>query len=196
MIEPVESVDNTADAQLFMSLLEASQRGDSQAWASLIKMLYADLRALARSRLRPRDKRPTLNTTALVNEAYLRLAANAHGNVQSRAHFLNLASRVMRNVLCDYARERLAEKRGGGQSAVPLEVLDMEERREAHELLELDDLLREFERQNGRAARVFEARFFAGLSEQEAAESLAVSVRTVQRDWQVAREWLMQRLQA
>jgi RNA polymerase sigma factor (TIGR02999 family) len=176
-------------------LLAAHRGGDSAAWASLIKFVYADLKRLAHAQSagRPRDR--TLNTTSLVNECYLRLYASAHaGGVESQQHFLALAARIMRTVMCDYARERLAEKRGGGQAHQSEDVIDLEAVQEAQELLELDDLLRKLATQSARTADVFECRYFGGLSEAQTAETLGLSLRTVQREWGSARTWLRERL--
>jgi RNA polymerase sigma factor (TIGR02999 family) len=114
--------------------------------------------------------------------------------VESQQHFLSLASRIMRTVLCDYARERLAEKRGGGQVHQSEDVIDQEAVQEAQELLDLDDLLRKLAEQSERTANVFECRYFGGLSEPQTAETLGLSLRTVQREWNAARSWLRERL--
>jgi len=100
----------------------------------------------------------------------------------------------MRQVLCDYARQRLTEKRGGGAQQVTESAIDLERDTEAHELIELDDLLRHLEQEHERAARVFECRYFAGLSEQETADALGISLRTVQREWNQARSWLAEQV--
>jgi RNA polymerase sigma factor (TIGR02999 family) len=176
-------------------LLQAHRAGDVGAWPSLIQHVYAELKRLAhlQSAGRPRDR--TLNTTSLVNECYLKLSAAARsGGVESQQHFLSLASRIMRTVLCDYARERLAEKRGGGQAHQSDEAIDQEAVQEAQELLDLDDLLRKLAVQSERTANVFECRYFGGLSEPQTAETLGLSLRTVQREWNAARSWLRERL--
>jgi RNA polymerase sigma factor (TIGR02999 family) len=176
-------------------LLEAHRAGDSTAWASLIKFVYADLKRLARAQSagRPRDR--TLDTTSLVNECYLRLYAAAEkGGVGTQQHLLALAARIMRTVMCDYARERLAEKRGGGKLHQGEDAIDLEAVQEAQELLELDDLLRNLAAESARTAEVFECRYFGGLSEAQTAEILGLSLRTVQREWNAARGWLRERL--
>jgi RNA polymerase sigma factor (TIGR02999 family) len=165
----------------FSRLLDDCRQGDSQAAARLITLVYADLQRLARAQRGHSEGNRTLNTTSLVHECYLRIAGDATHSVESRAHFFNLASRVMRQVLCDYARQRIAAKRGGGAM-------------QACELIELDDLLKGLEREQQRAARVFECRYFAGLSEQETADALDISLRTAQREWNLARAWLAERL--
>lgn len=178
----------------FAQLIEAHRRGDKEAWNKLIRLVYTDLRVLARSvgAGRPRDR--TLNTTSLVNECYLRLAGPAGKTTEDRRHFFALAARIMRAAACDYARERLALKRGGEAQHEAVEAIDEEASHEAAELIEIDDALNTFAQQNPRAAQVFECRYFGGLGEQQTAEALGLSLRTVQRDWNSARGWLQERL--
>jgi RNA polymerase sigma factor (TIGR02999 family) len=178
----------------FGKLLEGFRRGEDRASASLITLIYADLRRLAQAQLGAGGSSRTLGPTALVHECYLRLSASASRNIESRHHFLNLASRVMRQVLCDYARERLADKRGGGATHDTLSALDRELHGEAQGLIELDELLGQLEQQHPRWARVFECRYFAGLSEQETADAVGISLRTAQREWNESREWLAARV--
>jgi RNA polymerase sigma factor (TIGR02999 family) len=182
---------NDSDPGEVTQLLAAHRSGDSAAWASLIRFVYADLKRLARAQSggRPRDR--TLDTTSLVNECYLRLYTSAsRGGVKSQEHFLSLAARIMRTVMCDYARERLAQKRGGGQHHAGEEAMDAEAQQEAEELLELDDLLGKLAAESARTAQVFECRYFGGLSEAQTVETLGLSLRTVQREWNTARNWL------
>lgn len=178
----------------FTQLLLATRDGDGASWSNLVRLVYGDLRRLARRHVMSIADASTLGTTGLVNECYLRLVGPARASVENRRHFLNLASRVMRQVLCDYARERLSEKRGGTQRREDLSVVDAEEWTETEQLVMLDDALRALENENERLARVFECRYFAGLSDEEAAETLDLSLRTVQRDWHDARAWLATRL--
>jgi RNA polymerase sigma factor (TIGR02999 family) len=181
-----------AATQEFLTLLEAFKRGDSKASARLISLVYEDLHRLARAQGAGPGR--TLSPTALVHECYLRIMDPAASTVESKNHFFNLASRVMRQVLCDYARERLADKRGGGAPHDTLSRVDAELRAEAASLIELDDLLNHLAAEHPDAARVFECRYFAGLSEQETADALGLSLRTAQREWQHARQWLSDRL--
>ncbi len=185
-----------ADTRDFSRLLSAFKQGDAHASGKLIALVYEDLHRLARAQMgyAPRDR--TLNTTSLVHECYLRIMDPVAGGVDSKHHFFNLASKVMRQVLCDYARERLAEKRGGGQAHDTLSAVDTQLQSEASELVELDDLLNKLEQQHPRYARVFECRYFAGLSEQETADALDVSLRTAQREWNQARQWLSEQMAA
>lgn len=178
----------------FTQLLLATREGDRHSWGHLMRLVYQDLRRLARRHVMSSADEHTLGTTGLVNECYLRLVGPARACVENRRHFLNLASRVMRQVLCDYAREQLTEKRGGSFRREELTAVDAEEWSETEQLVMLDDALRALESENARLARVFECRYFAGLSEEEAAETLDLSLRTVQRDWHDARSWLAERL--
>jgi RNA polymerase sigma factor (TIGR02999 family) len=178
----------------FTQLLLATREGDGTSWGFLLQLVYADLRRLARHHVMAVADASTLGTTGLVHECYLRLVGPARATIENRRHFLNLASRVMRQVLCDYAREQLSEKRGGLQRREDLAVVDAEEWAETERLVMIDDTLRALERENARLARVFECRYFAGLTDEETAETLGLSLRTVQRDWQHARTWLAERL--
>jgi RNA polymerase sigma-70 factor, ECF subfamily len=136
----------------------------------------------------------TLQTTALVNEMYLRLVDVRRVNWQNRAHFLAMAARLMRRVLVDAARARQAEKRGGGIVRVPLEEPGLAGADRAAELLRLDDALEALAALDSRKSRVVELRFFGGLSLEETAEALGVSTKTVMRDWDFARAWLQRQI--
>lgn len=175
------------------ALLRAASRGDAEAEDRLFAFLYPDLRRIARVQLaagrRPGD---SLDTAALVHEAYVRLAGAAGIDVASRAHFFNLVARVMRNVLIDFIRRRDAEKRGaalrvswpdGMDVAVPADVSETE-------LLALDAALGRLQSESPRLARVVELRFFAGLELEEIAGLLGVGERTLKRDWRKARAFL------
>lgn len=177
----------------FDLLLAALRDGNTQAWPSMVRMIYDDLRRLARAQLGHGGRDRTMNTTALVHECYFRMSDAARKSVESKNHFFNLASRIMRQVLCDYAREQLALKRGGNQQRATFDGLDIAVEEEAQQLVELDQLLRALEAEDERLARVFEHRYFGGLSEEECADALNISVRTVQRDWNSARKWLAER---
>lgn len=174
----------------FANLMSAFRGGDKQAWASLVRLIYEDLRRVARANLIGHSADRTLNTTSLVHECYFRIVGVAQNSVESKHHFLRLASRIMRQVLCDRAREQLAIKRGGDQRKEQIDEIDIAIQEEAQELVELDQLLRRLEETNERMARVFEQRYFCGLSEQECADTLKLKLRTVQRDWNGARAWL------
>lgn len=162
---------------------------------ALTEALYADLKRLARAqrgRLRPGD---TLQTTAVVNEAYLKLVRM--GQWQSREHFMNAAARAMRQVLVDYARTRLADKRGGGVEPLQLDEDLAILRGEAPELvLALHEALERLGALNARLVQVVEMRYFAGFSEEEAAQLLGVTSRTLRRDWIKAKAWLFREIGA
>lgn len=175
-------------------LLRAASAGDEPALNRLVALLYVDLRQLARKV--QGDSAPALDTTSLVHECYLRLVSAGRLALNDRAHFFNLAARVMRQLLCDHARERLADKRGGGATHLELQETDGAEWAEASHCLAVDQALTRLAEIHPEQARVVECRFFAGLTEAETAEALGRSLRTVQRDWASARGWLGARLDA
>ena len=165
--------------------------GDAGALDRVMKLLYDDLRQLARLRLRAERAGHTLGATALVNEAYLRLIRQHQLQVESRGQFLAVASTTMRRILVDYARTRKRLKRGGGEEPVPFEEAEaFLTTEEADEILALEAALDRLAAANPRAAGVVEHRFFSGLSVAEIADHLGISVKTVQRDWLTARAWL------
>ena len=156
----------------------------------LVALAYHELRAIAHRRLAARGPAGTLSTTALVNEAYLRLAAQSRTGSYDRAHFLAVASLAMRHVLVDRARERVALKRGGVRQRVTLDDVHLAVDAEPDALLELDDAMNQLAAFEPRLARVVECRFFGGLDVVETAAALDVSEATVQRDWRAAKAWL------
>jgi len=170
-------------------LLEA-RRGDREAMDRLYVHLYDDLRAVASRRLERFRPGQTLNTTALVHEAYLRLVDQTRVDFRDRAHFLALAARAMRFIVVDYARARSAEKRGGGEAPLPLDAVQLAAHERAGSLLALDEALRRLEAEDRRLGQVVELRFFGGLTHEELAEITGRSVPTVKRDWIRARAWL------
>lgn len=156
----------------------------------LLEAVYADLKRIARARLRPERDDLTLGTTDLVHESYLRLVDQRRADWQDRRHFYRVAAMTMRRVLVDHARRHLAERRGGDRRRVTLEpdLVGVEQRAEL--IVEVDDLLEKLGRLDARLPRVVECRWFAGYTEAETAEVLEVSERTVRRDWQKARALL------
>jgi RNA polymerase sigma factor (TIGR02999 family) len=171
-------------------LLASISEGDRQALNRLIPVVYAELRALAHrqlARIRPGD---TLQTTALVHEAYLKLLGTASPEWRDRRHFFAVASRAMRQITVDYARMQSAQKRGGGTAALTLDEQHLPIADRAHDLVLLDSALTELESLSERPAQVVELRFFGGLSIEEAAAVMNVSERTVKREWQKARAFL------
>jgi RNA polymerase sigma factor (TIGR02999 family) len=176
-------------------LLRAWGDGDESALAELVPIVHDELHRIARACLAGEKAGHTLQTTALVNEAYLRLVKTQDMNWQNRAHFLAMAARLMRRVLVDFARSKQFQKRGGGEVRVtfveelPLAV------EPGRDLVALDDALDELAKLDERKSRVIEMRFFGGLSVKETAEALHVSSETVMRDWKLAKAWLRRQLQ-
>jgi RNA polymerase sigma factor (TIGR02999 family) len=156
---------------------------------------YAELRRVAHRLLRGERAGHTLNTTALVHEAYLRLAGNTADCV-NRARFFSLAAQAMRRILIDYARKHRSSKRGGKLQPVPLDTVNVPAEERAEMLIALDDALTRLASHDERRSRVVECRFFGGLTEEETAEALGVAVSTVKRDWAKAKAWLFQEMYA
>jgi RNA polymerase sigma factor (TIGR02999 family) len=189
--DPAPSID----AGQVTQLLQAYESGDQSAFDRLVPLVYAELRRMARRQLRRGARGVTLDTTALVHEAYLKLAAGPVAS-ESRAHFLGIAARAMRQVLVDHARRRRAAKRGRGEIAVSLSEADGALNVQTDDLLALDDALERLGERSDRLRKVVELRFFGGLTEEEAAQALGVTSRTIQRDWAKARAWLHKELAA
>jgi RNA polymerase sigma factor (TIGR02999 family) len=171
-------------------LLQELRDGDASALDRLLPLVYDQLRRIAHRQLRQPGAAHTLNTTALVHEAYLKLIGQAGVDPENRAHFFAIAARAMRQILIDQARKHGTLKRGGSWKRVPLDdrVIALEE--QADLLLALDDALARLAALNERLSRIVECRFFGGLTEPETAAALALSERTVRRDWLKARLWL------
>jgi RNA polymerase sigma factor (TIGR02999 family) len=175
-------------------LLLAWSEGDEAALEQLLPLVYAELHQQARRYLRGERPGHTLNTTALVNEVYLRLIDASQVRWQNRAHFFAVAARLMRRVLVDFARARNYRKRGGGAQQVSLErALAVSSERSA-DFVALDEALQTLAALDERKAKVVEMRFFGGLSVAETAEVLQVSPDTVMRDWRLAKVWLLKEL--
>ncbi len=171
-------------------LLVELRGGSPEAEAQLIPLVYKQLHRLAASYMRRERPDHTLQATALVNEAYVRLVSQEATGWQDRAHFFGVAARLMRQILVDHARARQAGKRGGLVEKLPLDqALEFSPAR-SRELIELDSALESLGRLDPQQARVVELRFFGGLTVEETAEVLGISPRTVKRDWSVARAWL------
>src|SRR5690348_4522506 len=175
-------------------LLRAWGGGDKQALDRLAPLVYRELRRIASRMMAAERPNHTLQATALVNEAYVRLVDTQQVSWQDRAHFFALCARAMREILIDHARSRASAKRGGGQVAIQLdEALAVTPSPEA-KLLELDDALKRLAEIDPRKSQVVELRYFGGLNLEETAEALKVSTKTVQRDWDLARGWLYREL--
>lgn len=182
------------------TLLKAWGAGDRVAFDRLMPLMYAEIRQLARIHMKREQPGNSLQTTALINEAYLRLVNVKDVDWKDRAHFFAVAAQVMRRILVDAARARSAMKRGrearklARSSTIDFdEIADVSSQR-AHELIAIDDALRSLAEIDARKAQVIELRFFGGLSVEEAAEVLGVSPQTVMRDWKLARAWLTREL--
>lgn len=184
------------DSPSVTQLLQRWQAGDASANAELVAAIYAELRRLAVSRLRQEQPNHTLQPTALVNEAWLKLADH-RADWQSRAHFFAMAAIAMRRILVDHARRRTAAKRGQGGDKVPLDdILDtFPSPLPDPRLLALDEALTRLEAFDPRQGRVVELRFFMGLSVEDTAALLDISTGTVKRDWAAARAWLFDAIQ-
>jgi RNA polymerase sigma factor (TIGR02999 family) len=171
------------------------RNGDQKALEKLTPLLYDKLRRLAESYLRRERANHTLQATALVNEAFLQLLGNNNVNWQSRAHFFGIAARLMRQILVDHARSHAADKRGGGQEALPLDdAIEVPGGRPA-DVVALDDALRDLAIFDERKSRVIEVRYFGGLSVEETAEVIGISIATVRRELRMAEAWLYQQMQ-
>jgi RNA polymerase sigma factor (TIGR02999 family) len=182
-------------------LLVEVSNGKSDAFERLLPLIYDELKVLARSRLRAERSGHTLNTTALVHEAYLKLVDQTRVEWRGRQHFFAVASEAMRRILIDYARRRLTGKRGGDQPHVPLEeageIADTDEaltRDQAGELIALDEALQRLAAFNPQGAQVVQYRFFGGLAHDQIATILGISERTVRRSWTMAKAWLRREL--
>jgi len=184
----------TPEPQRLTELLVAWSDGDQKALDELFPLVYGELRQLARRYMRRERQGHTLRTTALVNDAYLRLVDQREVRWQNRAHFFAIAAQMMRRILVDHARSKHYEKRGGGAVHVPLEEAAVLAEGKASEILALDEALQALSDLDPRRARVVELRYFGGLSNEEIAEVLKISPNTVTRDWNMARAWLYQEL--
>jgi RNA polymerase sigma factor (TIGR02999 family) len=171
-------------------LLGDLRAGKPGAQDELYVLLYKELRRLAAARLRSERRDHTLQPTALVHEAYLRLIKQRDQNWQSRSHFFGVSAHIMREILCDYARQRINIKRGGPERPIPLDEATLPAIQKPRQLVALDDALSVLETFDERQSRIVELRFFGGLTEEEIGHVLGISVRTVKRDWNVARAWL------
>lgn len=177
------------------AVLQAIRHGDRTDIDRLFAAVYTELRQVSHAQRRRWSGDETLNTTALVHEAYLKLIRQEEVEWEDRAHFFAVAATVMRHILVNYAERRLAAKRGGGAVHLPLDDANPVPAESAQELLELDGALKALSRVNERQGRVVECRFFSGLGIKETAEALGVSRATVSRDWALASAWLRRTLE-
>ena len=176
-------------------LLQLHHQGDRAAFDRIVPLVYEHLRVIARRQLaRSGRRRRTLDTTSLVQEAYLQLVDEHGVDWQDRSHFFAICARAMRRILVDSARRWQAAKRGGGQTDATLEPDMIAADAQSDRILALDEALEGLAAFNERLARVVECRYFGGMTEEETAQALDTSLRTVQRDWMRARAWLLQAL--
>jgi RNA polymerase sigma factor (TIGR02999 family) len=177
-------------------LLAELSGGNSEVVNALLPLIYSELHGMAENQLRRERRDHTLSATALVHEAYLKLVDQSRVTWQNRAHFLGVASQAMRRILINYAQQRKAQKRGGDMIATTFDDDLLPRETRAEQLIDLDEALNRLKELDARQAQVVEYRFFGGLTHEEIAEVLGISVPTVQRDWRVARAWLSKELKA
>lgn len=175
-------------------ILQSWRGGDAEAIERLFPLVYDELRRQAKRYLQRERSDHTLQPTALVHEAYIKLAGESALAVENRVHFYGMASRIMRRILVDHARQHNAEKRGGAAQRYSIETIDIIPEQSASDLLELNDALQKLEQIDERKCRVVDMRFFGGLKEAEIAEILGINEKTVRRDWQFAKLWLFREL--
>src|SRR3954451_22136578 len=180
----------SASPQVVTQLLIDWSRGDQAALDSLMPLVYQELRRLAHCYMRRERVGHTLQTTALINEAYLRLVEQQHVQWHNRAHFFAISAQLMRRILVDHARSHARAKRGGGVLKMSLDEAVVPSQKRAAELVALDDALQSLATVDLRKSQVVELRFFGGLSVEETAEVLKVTPMTVTRDWKTAKAWL------
>ncbi|MDX2032978.1 MAG: sigma-70 family RNA polymerase sigma factor [Blastocatellia bacterium] len=168
--------------------------GDQAALDRLMPLVQAELRRMAHRYMIRQNPGHTLQTTALINEAFLKLVGQQEKHFQNRAHFFGVAAQAMRSILVDYARAKQYEKRGGGAPKVALDEALTVSAERAAEVVALDDALRELAKIDARKCRVVELRYFGGLSVEETADALKISAITVMRDWSMAKSWLYREL--
>jgi RNA polymerase sigma factor (TIGR02999 family) len=184
----------TSSKTTVAQLVESARRGDEQALSALMPLVYEELRRLAASYMRRERPGQTLQATALVHDAYIRLMQDSKLSWQNRSHFFGIAARSMRQILVERARARRAAKRGGSRIRVTLDAGLLATEAPAIDLEALDEAMTRLEALDGELAQVVEVRFFGGLSIDEAAEALDVSPATVKRRWTVAKAWLAREL--
>jgi RNA polymerase sigma-70 factor (ECF subfamily) len=178
------------------ALLAQLKKGNQEAASKLIPLVYKELHRLARAYMRRERFDHTLQPTALVHEAYIKLVQQPSIDWQSRAHFFGIAAQVMRRILVDHARGHLREKRGGGQRAVPIDEALAFAPEQSGELLKLDEALERLTKLDPRQGKIVELRFFGGLTVEQTADLLGISPKTVKRDWSMAKAWLHGELKA
>lgn len=187
---------NTMDKSEITQLLLKASKGKEDAYEKLFPLVYDELKRIARIQLNREYGNHTLSKTELVHEVYLKLIDQTRIDWKDRTHFYAISARSMRQILVDHARKKKAQKRGGDKTHVSLEEDEIDIRKHAEQIVELDELLKQLADLDERMAKTVELRFFGGMSIEETAEFLEISTSTVDRDWQKARGWLYQRLRS
>lgn len=177
-------------------LLERIGRGEGDASSDLLPLVYEELRQLAHARMAREAAGHTLQPTALVHEAWLRLVREGDRNWQNRGHFFGAAAEAMRRILIENARRKSRLKRGGGQLRVELEGLDLADTTPDDKVLLIDEALVRLEREDPEKARIVALKFFGGLTNQEVAQSLGVTERTIERQWAFAKAWIFRSIRS
>ena len=190
------TVELRVPAPQVTGLLRKWRDGDESAMDQLLPLIHDALHRLAHQYVNRERRDHTLQTTALVNETYLRLVDQHDVDWESRAHFFAVSAQVMRHILVDYARRRVSDKRGGEYKHVTLDAEAIVSAQRSAEILALDDAMASLEQVNPRGCKVVELRYFGGMNNKEAAEVLQISETTVERDWRLAKAWLFRELQA
>lgn len=175
-------------------LLDEWSNGNQAALDKLYPLVYEELRRMAHRFMRRERKGHTLQTTALINEAYLRLVDQKYVHWANRSHFFGISAQIMRRILVDHARGYLREKRGGGGQRISLDEIPLVTKERAEEIIMLNEALENLAKQDPRRSQVVELRYFGGLNNDEIGEVLKISANTVTRDWNMARAWLYQQL--
>jgi RNA polymerase sigma-70 factor, ECF subfamily len=184
----------TSDSGEITQLLNRVTSGEQKSYDRLAELVYAELRAIATNLMQNERSDHTLQPTVVAGEAYLKLIDRTSHNWTSRAHFFGAAAQAMRRILVDYGRRRQSQKRGGTFEHVGLKVAERIMVDSPEDLLALDEVLKQLERIDQRQGRIVELRYFGGLTEEEVAEVLHISLRTVKREWSFARAWLFAEL--
>jgi RNA polymerase sigma factor (TIGR02999 family) len=175
-------------------LLNRMQHGDGEAAEQAVSLIYEELHHIASREMGRERVGHTLQTTALIHEAYLRLVGNDSLEIRNREHFFAIASRQMRRILVDHARSSGAQMRGGGAVHVNLDGIVLAGKNSDTEVLLLDETLKDLEHLDPRAAKIVELRYFGGYTDKEVADALGISVASIRRDWEFARSWLYDRM--
>jgi RNA polymerase sigma factor (TIGR02999 family) len=176
-------------------VLQAIRRGDGRASEELLPLVYNELRQLAMARMAREAAGQTLQATALVHEAWLRMVGAGDRTWQNRAHFFGAAAEAMRRILVENARRKSRLKRGGGQFRLDIEDLDLAAATPDEKVLLMDEALEQLQKQDPEKARIVVLKFFGGLTNQEVAENLGITERTVERQWAYAKAWLFQKIE-